>query len=140
MSCSEDSTSPEPVEKVQLAKLTNTWRISSVTLDTNLKTTDFTDFTLTLAGTFNDSAPRGPHQYTVAGKRPSTNPWPPAGGSWSFGADPLNELLRHDTPDLNMNYTATDTQLTIRFSYVGAGFAGNRTAQVNGNWVFTFTR
>ena len=80
MGC-EKNTALESVEKVQLAKLANTWTVSSVTLDNASKLADFTDFKLTLAGTFNESTPRGPYQYSVAGKRPSNNPWPPTGGT-----------------------------------------------------------
>ena len=138
--CSEKNTALDPVEKVQLAKLSNTWTVSSVTLDNISKIADFADFKLTLAGTFHESTPRGPYQYAVAGKRPSNNPWPPAGGTWSFGADPSKDLARHDNPDLTINYTVADRQLIIRFSYVGDGFTGGRASQVSGNWVFTFIK
>jgi hypothetical protein len=138
--CGGETTEPDLVEKVQLAKLSSTWNVSSVTLDNNSRISDFTNFKLTLAGTFKDSSPKGPYQYSVSGSRPSNNPWPPAGGNWSFGADTSKDIVRHDNPDLSMSYTVTDTQLTLTFNYTGNGFIGGRTAQVSGNWVFTFTK
>jgi len=138
--CGEKNTEPDPVEKVQLAKLSDTWTIASVTLDNNSRISDFANFELTLAGTFNESSPNGPYQYMVSGSRPSNNPWPPAGGTWSFGADASEDLVRHDDPDLSMNYTITNTELTLTFNYSGSGFIGGRTSQVSGNWEFTFTK
>jgi len=136
----EKNTALESVEKVQLAKLANTWTVSSVTLDNTSKLADFTDFKLTLAGTFNESTPRGPYQYSFAGKRPSNNPWPPTGGTWSFGGTPSEDLVRHDNPDLAIDYTVSDTQLILTFTYLGDGYTGSRISQVSGNWVFTFTK
>ena len=138
--CGEKNTEPDPVEKVQLAKLSNTWTISSVTLDDNSRISDFANFKLTLLGAFNDSSPIGPYQYSIAGSRPTNNPWPPSGGTWSFGVDPSHDIVRHDNPDLNISYTVTDVQLILTFNYTGDGFAGGRTSQVSGDWVFTFTR
>jgi hypothetical protein len=138
--CGGKNTEPDPVEKVQLAKLSSTWTISSVTLDNNSRISDFTNFKLLLAGAFNASSPKGPYQYSVAGSRPSNNPWPPSGGTWSFGADFSKDLVRHDNPDLSISYTVTDAQLTLTFNYTGNGFIGGRTSQVSGNWVFTFTK
>lgn len=138
--CGGKNTEPDPVEKVQLAKLSNTWKIASVTLDNNSRISDFTNFKLTLTGTFRDSSPKGPYQYSVTGSRPSNNPWPPTGGNWSFGADLSKDLLRQDNPNLSMSYTITDTQLTLTFNYTGNGFIGERASQVSGNWVFTFTK
>ena len=138
--CGEKNTEPDPVEKVQLAKLSNTWTISSVALDNNSRTSDFTNFKLTLSGTFKDSSPKGPYQYSVAGSRPSNNPWPPSGGTWSFGADTSKDIARQDNPDLSISYTATDSQLVLTFNYLGNGFIGGRASQVSGNWVFTFTK
>ncbi len=138
--CGGKSTDPDPVEKVQLARLSGTWTISSVTLDNDSRISDFTNFKLTLNGIFKDSSPKGPYPYSVAGSRPSNNPWPSSGGTWSFETDPSKNLVRHDNPDLNIDYTLSDTQLTLSFNYSGAGFAGGRTSQVSGNWVFTFTK
>lgn len=140
IACGEKNTELDPVEKVQLAKISNTWTISSVTLDNNSRISDFANFKLTLTGAFNDTSPKGPYQYQVTGSRPSNNPWPPAGGTWSFGANASEDLVRHDDPDLNINYTVTDTQLILAFNYGGDGFVGGRTSQVSGEWVFTFTR
>ena len=136
--CGGKSGDTDPVEKVQLSKLSSTWTISSVTLD-GAPRTDFTGFTLTIAGAFSSATPKGPYTYTCAGTRPNPSPWP-ASGTWKFGANPKTDLLRLDNPDQEMTYTLTDTQLTIDFNYTGDGFAGSRVNQVSGNWEFIFTK
>ena len=139
--CGGGSNTPDPAEKTQLGKLSTTWKISAVTLDGTNRIADFTNFTLTLSGTFNTSTPKGPYQYSVAGSRPSPNPWP-ASGTWTFGADITRDFVRNDSGgDLSMTYALTDTQLAITIpSYTGTGFAGGKASQVNGTWIFTFTK
>ena len=139
--CGGDDKDNDPIEKVQLGKLSTTWNISSVTLDGAART-DFTGFTLSMSGSFDAASPKGPYNFTVGGTRPNPSPWP-ASGTWKFGASPLTDLLRKDSPadpDLAMTYSVSDTQLTIEFTYNGDGFAGSRINKVEGNWVFTFTK
>ncbi len=136
--CGGKSGGTDPVEKVQLAKLSNTWTISSVTYNSAPRT-DFGGFTLTIGGPFSTATPKGPYTYTCGGTRPNPSPWPEK-GAWSFGADPKIDLLRQDSPDQAMTYVVTDSQLTISFNYTGDGFKGSRINQVSGNWVFVFTK
>jgi hypothetical protein len=127
----------DPAEKVQLTKLSDTWEISSVTLDNDPRT-DFPGLTLTINGAFNSSSPKGPYNFTVGGTRPNPSPWP-ASGTWSFGSDPKTDIIRLND-DVAIDYQLTDTQLVLSFTYDGDGFAGSRVGEVEGNWVFTFTK
>src|SRR5690348_3665520 len=92
--CGGSSGDSDPVEKVQLGKLSNTWTISSVTLDGADRTSDFKtpgSFTLNIGGSFNSATPKGPYTYTCGGARPNPSPWP-AAGTWKFGADSKTDL------------------------------------------------
>lgn len=138
--CGGSSSSTDPAEKVQLAKLSTTWTIYSATLDGAVRTGDFDKLTLTVGGTFSTATPKGPYTYTCGGTRPNPSPWP-ASGTWKFGSDAKTDLLRNDPDgDLAMTYEATDTQLTITFNFTGTGFAGSRANQVVGNWEFVFKK
>jgi len=125
-------------EKIQLAKLTKTWTLSSAKLDGNDKTSTFgSPFKLTITGTYSKDGDT--YTYSFSGTRPQPSPWP-ATGTWKFGSDPKTQLIRlDDTPPLSMNYTVTDTSLGITFTYPGDGFAGGRAEQVTGNWDFEFS-
>jgi hypothetical protein len=135
--CGKDGGGSDPAEKTQLAQLSKTWTINTVTLD-GVDRSDFTGFKLTVSGSFNSSSPKGPYSYSVSGTRPTPNPWP-ASGSWKFGSNPTHDLLRNDDGgDLAMNYTVSSSALSIQFHYTGDGFDGSRSEEVSGNWVFTF--
>ena len=134
--CKKPNPTPPTPEEEQLAKLSQTWKIKTVTLDGASKTAEYTGFTLVLSGTAGASS----YSYTTTG-RPSTSPWP-ASGQWTFGADPLSDVIRDpsSTADkLNMKYTVTDTQLTIGFNFTGTGYNA-RTAVVKGAWIYTFDK
>lgn len=129
---------PKPTaEEVQLGKLSSTWNIVSATLDGTTRTTDFTEFTLTISGTFNTTNPTGPYNYSVSGSRPTPSPWP-ANGQWSFatvGTGDTGSFLRSD--DVPITYSiASNGQLTLTFDCEDCDYAGNRTKEVNGTWVF----
>ncbi len=135
-SCGGDDGPTKTQEEIQLEKLkANPWNISSVTLDGTNRLTDFTNLKLTFGGTF---VTGGTYTYSFTGSRPNPSPWP-ASGTWEFGPTATSMMVRLDD-DLPMNYTLTDTQLTITFTYSGAGFAGGRVEQVEGNWEFIFTK
>lgn len=136
--CGGKDKGEDDVEKTQLAKLAAVWTVSSVTLD-GAPRTDFPGLTLTISGTFDSTNPKGPYNYSFTGTRPNPSPWP-VNGQWSFGANTLTQLVRHDNPDLDMSYELTDSQLTISFNYTGEGFTGSRVSQVKGNWTFVFTK
>jgi len=128
--CKKDSGPGESVEDVQLAKLSKTWRFSSVTLDATDQD-GYDNFTLTISGTAGNTS----FGYT-AGGRPSTSPWP-SSGTWSFGGTPETQIIRDPGTgdELAITYSVSDTQLQITFNFSGTGYPG-RTSNVNGQWVF----
>jgi hypothetical protein len=135
-SCKKNDPTPPSAEDQQLAKLTATWKASSVTFDasgtgTGVAQTGYDNFTLTISGTAGASS----FGYTTTG-RPSTSPWP-ASGTWTFGTDPLI-ILRDD--NITMNDVVSDTQLQLTFDFKGVGYPSSRTANVAGTWVFNFTK
>ncbi len=129
-------------QEIQLGKLSKTWNIVSASLGGANRTGDFTNFKLTITGTFNSNAPNGPYNFSVSGARPTPSPWP-ANGTWSFvniGTGDSGSLVRND--GVPMVYTINSSgQLTISdlicTSCDYAGAAG-RTEAVNGNWTFVF--
>ena len=127
----------DPAQKVQLQKLSTTWNIVSATLDGTPRTDDFTGFTLAMSGTFNSNDPDGPYNYSVNGTRPTPSPWP-ASGQWEFailGTGDAGTLLRSD--GVNISYSiASNGQLTLSFKCLECDYAGSRTEEVNGDWVF----
>ena len=139
-SCGGNDPDPKSDEEIQLDKLkANQWVIFSADLDGTNRTADFTTttpMTLTFTGTY--SNPGGTYLMQVNGSRPNPNPWPQS-SEWKFGANVLTQMIRTDD-DLGMNYTLTDTQLTISFTYTGAGFMGGRVEQVEGDWTFVFDK
>ena len=138
--CKKSSTTPPSIQETQLAKLTKTWTLSSVTLDgVNKKdANNYNNFKLTFSGTYNDANPTASYSYSVSG-RPALSAWP-ANGDFKFGSSPETKLVRDpDSADeLNMTYSISGSPavLTLTFTYNGTGFS--RTAEVNGQWVMTF--
>lgn len=127
----------DPAQKVQLEKLSTTWNIVSATLDGTPRTADFTGFTLTISGTFNSNDPDGPYNYSVSGTRPTPSPWP-ASGQWEFavlGTGDTGTLLRSDGVDFTYSISSNN-QLTLTFECEDCDYAGSRTEEVNGTWVF----
>ena len=106
-------------------------------MGTTDRTSDFTNLKMSFTGTY---VAGGTYGYNFTGTRPNPSPWP-ASGTWKFGPTVSTMMIRlDDDPDLGMNYTLTDTQLTISFTYTGAGYAGGRIEQVEGDWEFIFTK
>jgi hypothetical protein len=141
--CGDSKPAPEPVPDKQLRLLTQTWKLTGVTLDGVDQTTtapqpgpyDKSKFTLTISGTKGAAS----FNYAVAG-RPVLSPWK-VSGTWTFGTDPATQITRDPsivTDKLEMTYNVTDpaATLSIQFNFQGAGYT--RTDQVKGNWVFTF--
>jgi hypothetical protein len=131
--CKKHNPAPVPVTDQQLDLLTkSTWKVTTVTLGSVPKTSDYPNFTLTITGTKGQTI----FNFTTAG-RPSLSPWP-ASGNFTFDADaPLTKLSRNDTPPVAIQYAATATNLTMSFSFAGNGYT-NRVGNVTGDWVFTF--
>ena len=122
--CKKHKDEPEPVTDVQLKLLTNTfaptgqvWSVTAVTLDGVDKKSDYTSFKLTLTGI------KGQTQFSFAtAGRPALSPWP-ASGNFTFDAtNPATTLSRDDTPPVTVTYAATATQLTMSFTFSGAGY------------------
>lgn len=130
----------QPVQDTQLALLTKTWTVSSVTLGgtdvTNSNGWNWTSFTLTVSGQPGQGA-NGVYNYTCA-NRPNagTDPWP-TNGTWSFGASPTSQVVRDpSTTNLPMTYTVNAAGSTLQISFTLSTGAGWRTNNVTGNWVF----
>lgn len=129
--CKSGGGDPEPNEAdVQLGKLTATWKCSAATKG-GVAQDGYNDFKLILSGTAGSDT----FNYSCT-DRPSLSPWP-ANGTWKFGTNVATDITRDS--DLPVSYSVTDSQLQVTFTYSGAGFAG-RTNEVNGTWVFTFTK
>lgn len=137
--CGDSKPAAEPAPDKQLRLLTQTWKLTGVTLDGVDQKSNYPNFTLTITGTKGAST----FNYAVAG-RPALSPWK-ASGTWKFGTaaspnDVVSSITRDpDTADkLEMSYLVSDPAATLQisFSYQGSGYT--RTDQVKGNWVFTF--
>ncbi len=132
---------PAPIaQQVQLGKLSKTWNIVSASLDGANRTGDFTNFKLTITGTFNSNAADGPYNFSVSGDRPTPSPWP-ASGTWSFvniGTGDSGSLVRND--GVPMVYSINSSgQLTISdLDCEECDYPGARTEAVNGLWTFVF--
>lgn len=135
--CGGDGGGGSAKEKTQLKKLSGIWEIVSADLDGDDRTADFTNFTLTIGGTFNSDTPEGPYTFSLSGSRPDPSPWP-ASGTWTFANISGNEgnLLREDD-DVPMHYRiASNGQLTLEVECAACDYDGARTTEVNGTWTF----
>lgn len=135
--CGGDGGGGSAKEKTQLKKLSGIWEIVSADLDGDDRTADFTNFTLTIGGTFNSDTPEGPYTFSVSGSRPDPSPWP-ASGTWTFANISGNEgnLLREDD-DVPIHYKiASNGQLTLNVECAACDYDGARTTEVNGTWTF----
>ncbi|NJM25330.1 MAG: hypothetical protein HC859_07420 [Bacteroidia bacterium] len=139
MNCDDGGGGGKSTEDQQLEKLQGSWAVTSVDLDGTDRTSDFS----TMVMSFTTTAGNTTFGYSITGSRPNPNPWPPS-GSITLGADPLSQLIRKDgSPDLAMTYALSnaDDQLTISFTYTGAGYAGSsRVEAVEGDWTFVFDK
>jgi len=134
--CGGDDEEERPIQEIQLEKLTATWKVSEVTLDNVSKKTDYNNFQLVLSGNAGSTS----FGYSTTG-RPSNSPWPQS-GTWVFGTSPETQITRDSnssTDRLDVTYSVSDTQLQISFTFSGTGYPA-RTANVKGQWVFTFTK
>jgi hypothetical protein len=132
--CSEEET-PNQKDK-QLNKLSGTWVVTSATMGSMDYTEDYSNFELTLSGSSSATV----YAYAVAG-RPEVSPWL-QGGTWSFGSD-VKAMITRDPEtidELQMIYSATDTQLVVEFSFTGAGYEASRVNSVEGNWEYIFAK
>ncbi|HEX5171691.1 MAG TPA: hypothetical protein VFW11_21075 [Cyclobacteriaceae bacterium] len=140
MNCDSGGGSEKSAEEVELGKLSATWTMTAVDLDGTDRTSDFANLVLTISGTYSNSTTNPVYSFSFTGTRPNPSPWP-ANGTWRFESVP-NKIIRRldDNQLINYSLTSNDTQLSMDFNYQGAGFAGGRVAEVNGDWSFTFTK
>jgi hypothetical protein len=128
-----------PKEEEQLDKLKKSWNIISAALNGSTRTSDFSGFKLIISGIFDPANPNGPYNYSVSGSRPTPSPWP-SSGQWSFaaiGTGDSGTLLRSD--DVPITYSINSNgHLTVTFECQDCDYAGSRTKEVNGTWVFVF--
>lgn len=123
---------PDP-ESVQLKLLSKTWKASDVTRD-GVAQTGYSNFGLAILGTPGAAT----YGYTTSG-RPVKSPWL-GSGIWNFGTPMESSIVRDKggANELNMTYTVSDTQLQLKFQFVGPGFDGSRVQNLDGQWTFTF--
>jgi hypothetical protein len=132
--CGGKGGAAESTQDKQLGLLTKTWKLTSVTLggvDQNASGA-WTNFQLTMTGAKGATS----FAYSCTG-RPALGPWP-ASGAWTFGADPVTQIIRDKgtADELPVTYIATTTSLQVNFSYSGNGYT--RVSNVSGAWVFIF--
>lgn len=134
--CGSDPAPPVDPQDAQLAKLSQTWKATAVTFDSQ-PVTGYENFTLTISGT----AGQDTFDYTTSG-RPAGVPTPwPASGQWTFGTDFATVVIRSDY-NLPVTYSLNDAATTLQLSFdftCGAclPYTG-RTSNVSGQWSFTF--
>lgn len=135
--CGSDPAPPPDPQDEQLKKLSQTWRATAVTFDSQ-PVTGYENFTLTISGT----AGQDTFDYTTSGRPAGTpTPWP-ASGQWTFGTDFATIVIRSDY-NLPVTYSVSATQLQLTFDYGDCSgspcvpYTG-RTSNVAGQWSFTF--
>ncbi len=138
-----DSGDPEKSEEQQqLESLASTWSIATATNAGVDRTADFPGLVLTITGSFTSDG--GTYQYSFTGTRPNPSPWQES-GTWKFGQDPKQDIIRDPGTDLEipMTYTLSGDQLNVEF-VVPEGYeccpGSGRIASVEGTWSFTFAK
>lgn len=137
MGCKSKGSDPEPIADVQFAKLAKTWKVSTVSFEGTDRTAEYTGFQLVLGGT--KGSP--PFTYTATGRPSNKSPWP-ASGTWEFGSAVESQIKRYNTIDddeLPIIYTVTESTLILTFTFPVGNGGYDRTKEVQGDWIFTFT-
>jgi hypothetical protein len=138
-SCDGSDDPDKSEEEIQLDKLkAATWQLISAN-DGNDRTNEYPGMTLTFSGTFTSA---GTYAYTSSATSwPSASPWK-EDDSWKFVSGSVTNKIIRLSDDTEMTYALanSDKQLTISFNYAGPGFNNGRVEEVEGDWVFTFTR
>lgn len=126
-------------EELQLDKLRGTWILSGVENDGVDRSDEYTNMTVTFAGSYTEGG-----VYNVdsqATEWPSISPWSDD-DTWKFAPSSVSTLIVRQSDLQEMTYTLSnsDTQLRIEFTYTGPGFNNGRTSSVGGGWEFTFSK
>ncbi|MDH5365403.1 MAG: hypothetical protein OEW67_00330 [Cyclobacteriaceae bacterium] len=136
--CKPDPTPGPSAEEAQKALLVKTWTASSVTLNNEDVTADFSGFTLTIQENLNYTS-------SASSLTRSPQPWPTSGG-FAFGVNGdgttnVNQLLREPggTNELPMTVQVDETTMTLGFTFTDGTHLGGRTEAISGDWVFSFT-
>ncbi len=140
MNCDGGGGSEKSAEEVELDKLKGTWTMTGVDLDGTDRSGDFANLVLTISGTYSSGTTNPVYTYSFTGSRPNPSPWP-ASGTWRFQSVQNKVIIRlDDNQVIDYTLSSNDTQLSLDFTYSGAGFAGGRVGEVEGNWSFTFSK
>ena len=126
-------------EEVQLDKLRGAWTLTSVVNDGIDRTDEYVNMEINLTGTYTEG---GVYNLTsTADEWPNLTPWND-NDTWKFNSSDVNGTIvrQSDLQDMDYELSNSDRQLVIEFQYGGPGFNNGRTASVNGNWVFTFSK
>lgn len=127
-------TDPEPpISEVQFGKLAKTWKVNTVSFNSEDRTADYTNFQLVISGTKTNTS----FDYTTSG-RPALSPWK-ASGKWEFGTSAETQIIRDKgtEDELTMTYAVTESTLSITFNFSKDGYSA-KTGVVKGPWVFNF--
>ena len=139
VNCGGSDPAPDSKEKVQLNKLVGAWDLVSVTENT-LPNSNFVGVVMTISGTY--ATDGATYDFSSTGTFPNPSPMPKTDGHFKFGSDPNTQMVRtNDNFPMTYALTNSDNNLSITLTgYSGTGFAGGRVENVNGNWVFNYTR
>ena len=138
-SCDGGGGDEKSEEELQLDKLKATWTIQSVTNDGTVRTDEYPNMTVTIAGTFTEG---GVYNYTSdADSWPSVSPWK-AIDTWKFKTGEIGTSIirQSDLQEIDYTLSNSDKTLQLAFNYQGPGFNNGRTESVTGGWIFIFTR
>ena len=138
--CSKDDGGGITPEDAAGANFAGTWAVGSsgsVTFDTDDRTSEYTNFTLTV----NYSAGQGSGTYTATGGQSGASPWPTS-GTWSFNSDTPGAQSFAVTRDdgLVVNVGVTATNLDLNFTFDDGANQGSRVENVNGSWTFNLVK
>lgn len=133
VSCGGDDDEKSDRE-VQIDKLVGTWNATEVLFEGSTPPLDHSKFQLVIT---KDGKTRA--KYEALGRPQGPSAWP-ASGSFEFGSNAKTNLIRDD--QTNIQYSVTDTELTMSFTFTGEPYAasGGRAKNVEGGWDFKFTK
>jgi hypothetical protein len=126
----------ETAAEKQLNLLSGTWSASagSVTRDATAEPT-YDNFTVTFSGSLNSDKSNVESSSTY-NTNDVTNAFP--SGTWTFNGSNVNQILRGTGITMTIQ-SISETNLTLAFS-LNADGSTNKTAGLEGAWVFTLTK
>jgi hypothetical protein len=121
----DDSSTPAP-EELQIARLSKTWSISSVTLDGfDVTTPTYQNFVMLFR---KDKSWWVPSEKTPA--------FTESGGFWEFNKDDLNQIIINEVP-VTLEFSNEDNALKLNFSAPGTSLGeGSRSKGLKGQYEF----